>query len=62
MSMPNTPNNKSIKCQIDTGASCNVISTSVLSRIAKQKKPRMVPTKTKLKLYDGSTLLPAGKC
>ena len=62
MSMPNTPNNKSIKCQIDTGASCNVISTSVLSRIAKQKKPRMVPTKTKLKLYDGSTLLPVGKC
>ncbi|KAL3890159.1 hypothetical protein ACJMK2_002451, partial [Sinanodonta woodiana] len=61
MSMPNTPNNKSIKCQIDTGASCNVISTSVLSRIAKQKKPRMVPTKTKLKLYDGSTLLPVGK-
>ncbi|KAL3885536.1 hypothetical protein ACJMK2_025588 [Sinanodonta woodiana] len=62
MSMPNTPNNKSIKCQIDTGASCNVISASVLSRIAKQKKPRMVPTKTKLKLYDGSTLLPVGKC
>ncbi|KAL3842911.1 hypothetical protein ACJMK2_020886 [Sinanodonta woodiana] len=62
MSMPNTPNNKSIKCQIDTGASCNVISTSVLSRIAKQKKPRMVPTKTNLKLYDGNTLLPVGKC
>ncbi|KAL3843030.1 hypothetical protein ACJMK2_020987, partial [Sinanodonta woodiana] len=62
MSMPNTTNNKSIKCQIDTGASCNVISTSVLSRIAKQKKLRMVPTKTKLKLYDGSTLLPVGKC
>ena len=55
-------NNKTVKCQIDTGASCNVISTSVLSSITKQKKLRITPTKTKLKLYDGGTLIPVGKC
>ena len=51
-----------LKCQIDTGASCNIMSRKELHRLTNGKDPLLKPTKTKLKQYDGATISPLGTC
>ena len=50
-----------VKCQIDTGATCNVMSHRDLKKLTKEKKPKMLPTETKLKTYDGHIIPVKGK-
>ena len=47
-----------LKCQLDTGAICNVISYRDLSIIKQDGNPQMENSKTKLKLFDGSLMKP----
>ena len=46
-----------LKCQLDTGAICNVISYRDLSIIKQDGNPQMENSKTKLKLFDGSLMI-----
>ncbi|XP_035690003.1 uncharacterized protein K02A2.6-like [Branchiostoma floridae] len=48
---------KSLSCQIDTGATCNVISEDDFRKFGHKMKP----SKARLKLYDGSILKPVGQ-
>lgn len=50
-----------IKCQIDTGSTCNLMSFRELCSIAQNGNPKMKKSNAKLKLYDGSNLEPIGK-
>lgn len=50
-----------LKCQLDTGATCNVLSYRDLSIIKQNGKPQMESNKTKLKLFDGSLMKPFGE-
>ena len=44
----------SISCQLDTGATCNVITHRDVCCIQQTGKPILQASKTKLKFYDGS--------
>ena len=46
-----------IQCQLDTGATCNVMAINDLCCIKQQGDPQMDSSTTKLKLYDG-TIIP----
>ena len=50
-----------LKCQLDTGAICNVISYRDLSIIKQDGNPQMENSKTKLKLFDGSLMKSLGE-
>ena len=50
-----------LKCQLDTGATCNVLSYRDLSIIKQDGNPQMESNKTKLKLFDGSLRKPLGE-
>ena len=50
-----------LKCQLDTGATCNVLSYRDLSIIKQEGNPPMESSKTKLKLFDGSLMKPLGE-
>ena len=50
-----------LKCQLDTGATCNVLSYIDLSIIKQDGNPQMESSKTKLKLFDGSLMKPLGE-
>ena len=50
-----------LKCQLDTGAPCNVISYRDLSIIKQDGNPQMESSKTKLKLLDGSLMKSLGE-
>ena len=45
-----------IQCQLDTGATCNVMSLNDLCGIKQQGNPPMKFTMAKLKLYDGRVI------
>lgn len=49
-------------CQLDTGASCNVISHRDLAVITQNGEPPMKASKVKLKLFDGSVMPTLGQC
>ena len=49
------------KCELDTGATCNVISYRDLSIIKQDGNPQMESSKTKLKLSDGSLMKSLGE-
>ena len=49
-----------LKCQLDTGATCNVLSHRDLSIITQDGNPPMETSKAKLKLFDGSFMKPLG--
>ena len=51
-----------IQCQLDTGATCNVMSFNTLCEIKQSGSPAMQPTSTKLKLYNGSFVPALGEC
>ena len=46
-----------IQCQLDTGATCNVMTLDELCNIKQQGDPQMDSSTAKLKLYDG-TMIP----
>jgi len=50
-----------LKCQLDTGATCNVLSYRNLSLIKHDGNPHMQSSQTKLKLFYGSLMKPLGK-
>ena len=47
-----------LDCQLDTGATCNVIAHRDVSIIQQNGDPALQPSNTRLKFYDGS-LVPA---
>ena len=47
-----------LKCQLDTGAICNVLSYRDLLIIEQDINPHMESSKTKLKLFDSSLMKP----
>ena len=51
-----------LACQLDTGATCNVLCLDDLSIITQLGDPPMDNSSVKLKLFGGSTLKPLGEC
>ena len=49
-----------LECQLDTGATCNVMSYRDLVAINQTSKPRLKKSKVKLRLFDGSIMKPLG--
>ena len=49
-----------LECQLDTGATCNVMSYDDLSRIKQTGNPPLQSSKVKLRLFDGSLRKPIG--
>ena len=50
-----------VDCQLDTGATCNVMTHADLCAIQETKKPTMELSTSKLKFYDNSTLQVLGQ-
>ena len=50
-----------VVCQLDTGASCNVISHRDLSVFMQVGQPPLDASQVNLKMFDGSTLKPIGE-
>ena len=51
----------SMVCQLDTGASCNVISHRDLTVLLQNGSPPLHQSSVKLKMYDGSVMKPLGE-
>ena len=51
-----------LACQLETGATCNVISLDDLSAITQLAQPPFNESSVKLKRFGGSTMKPIGKC
>ena len=52
--------NTELECQLDTGATCNVMSLHDLAIISQTGDPPLRSSKVKLKLFDGSLMKPSG--
>ena len=50
---------RELRCQLDTAASCNVLSVSDYDKLG---SPTMMPSSTTLTKYDGSKVLSKGRC
>lgn len=50
-----------LNCQLDTGATCNVISFCDLANIQQTGNPQLETSNAKLRLFDGSVMMPLGK-
>ena len=48
-----------LRCQLDTAASCNVLSVSDYEELG---SPTMMPSSTTLTMYDGSKVQSKGRC
>ena len=51
---------RAVKCQIDSGASYNVISHSLVCKLLQDGNPKLQESKSKLQMYDGSFMIPYG--
>ena len=51
-----------MSCQLDTGATCNVLCLENLSAITQLGDPPIKKSSVKLRLFGGSTLKPIGEC
>jgi len=51
-----------IDCQLDTGATCNVMSYNDVCVIMQHGDPPLAPTTARLKLYDGTVMPVLGEC
>ena len=49
-----------VECQIDSGASCNVISHLLVCKFLQDGNPKLQENKSKLRMYDGSVMIPYG--
>lgn len=45
---------------MDTGSSCNVMSISTLKYALNEQQPKLNPSKTILKVYNGTKIKPLG--
>ena len=52
----------SVSCQLDTGATCNVLCLDDLSAITQLGDPPIQKSSVKLRLFGGSTMKPIGEC
>ena len=52
----------SLSCQLDTGATCNVLCLDDLSAITQLGDPPIQKSSVKLRLFGGSTMKPIGEC
>lgn len=50
-----------LKCQLDTSATCNVLSYNDLSVVTQNGNPPLETSRAKLKLFDGSIMKPLGE-
>ena len=50
-----------LKCQLDTGATCNVMSYNDLSVVTQNGNPPLKMSRVKLRLFDGSMMKPLGE-
>lgn len=50
-----------MKCQLDTGASCNVVGLDWLCDILRNNNPDMSPTTVNLKVFGGNIMEPIGE-
>lgn len=53
---------KRLLCQLDTGATCNIISFTDLCAITQTHEPELRPSASKLRMFNGSTSTPLGEC
>lgn len=51
-----------LKCQLDTGSTVNVIGFRDLQRLLQDGNPALMPSNATLKLYDGTLIKPKGEC
>ena len=51
-----------VQCQLDTGATCNVMSFTDLCEIKQHGDPAIQPTTAKLRFYDNSLVEAIGEC
>ena len=49
-----------MECQIDSGASFNVISHSIVCKLLQNDNPKLQESKSKLRMYEGSVMIPYG--
>ena len=54
--------NTTVECQLDTGATCNVMSLKDIARILHDDKPSLQTETTQLKCYDNSLISTVGQC
>ena len=59
MNMPNCES-QLVKCQLDTGSTCNTISYTDFCKICFDES-KLESSNVKLKLYDGTILTPRGQ-
>ena len=57
----NNGNSTEINCQLDTGATCNVMTLTDLCTTQQTDCPSIQPSKAKLKFYDNSTICVLGE-
>ena len=55
------PFTSQLRCQLDTGATCNVISHRDLTQLLQDGQPPLRRSKVKLKTFDGTFLRPLGE-
>ena len=53
---------RSVTCQMDCGSTCNILSFMEYCKIAQDGNPDLQKSNAKLRLYDGSTIVPMGTC
>lgn len=53
---------RSVPCQMDCGSTCNLISYTEYCKIAQDGDPQLQKSNAKLRLYDGSVMIPMGTC
>ena len=57
----NTRYKTTLECQLDTGATCNVLTHRDLSIISQDGNPTLQTSKVKLRLFNGSVMKPLGE-
>ena len=62
MGTSHSKSTRPVRCQIDTGSSCNTISKREYYKVVQDDNKKLKATKTQLILYDGTKLMPIGKC
>ena len=53
--------NEQLVCQLDTGATCNVISHRNLVQLLQNGEPPLIKSNAQLKLFDGTLMQPVGE-
>ena len=53
---------RSVTCQMDCGSTCNILSFMEYCKIAQDGNPDLQKSNAKLRLYDGSMMVPMGTC